>query len=102
MKKISLIMIAALLATVSFSLWAQNAPDASGIFKTRCAACHGEKGEGALEGKIPAVKGTSLTAEKIISLLSKGEGGKTVHATPIVNINNDEFKAIAKYIKGLK
>jgi mono/diheme cytochrome c family protein len=102
MKKICMIMIAALLAAIPLSLWSQNAPDGSPIYKTRCAACHGDKGEGALEGKIPAVKGTPLTVEKIVVLLTQGEGGKTVHASPIVNINNDEVKAIAKYVKSLK
>jgi mono/diheme cytochrome c family protein len=97
-----MIVIAALLFAFPLSMWSQDAPDGSGVFKTRCAACHGAKGEGALEGKIPAVKGTPLTVEKIVALLSKGEGGKTVHTTPIVNINNDEAKAIAKYVKSLK
>lgn len=102
MKKACVIMIAALLAAIPLSLWSQNAPDGSQIYKTRCAACHGDQGEGSLEGKIPAVNGTPLTVEKIAALLSKGEGGKTVHTSPIVNINNEEFKAIAKYIKSMK
>ena len=102
MKKTCGIMIAALLAAIPLSLWSQNAPDGSQIYKTRCAACHGDKGEGTLAGKIPAVKGTPMTVEKIAALLTKGEGGKTVHASPIVNINNDEVDATAKYVKSLK
>jgi mono/diheme cytochrome c family protein len=102
MKSFCVIMIMTLLLAIPFSLWSQDAPDGAQIFKTRCAACHGEKGEGALAGKIPAGKGTSLTVEKLVAFLTKGEGGKTVHTTPIVNINNDEAKAIAKYVKNLK
>lgn len=102
MKNICVIMIATMLVAVPLSLWSQNAPDGAEIFKTRCAACHGGKGEGTLAGKIPAVKGTSLTVEKLVAFITKGEGGKTVHATPIVNINDDEAKAVAEYVKSLK
>jgi mono/diheme cytochrome c family protein len=102
MKNICVILIAALLVAIPLSLWSQSAPDGAEIFKTRCAACHGAKGEGALDGKIPALKGTPLTVEKIAIFLTKGEGGKAVHNTPIVNISNDEAKAIAKVVKSLK
>jgi mono/diheme cytochrome c family protein len=102
MRLACVIMTAILLVAVPLTVWSQSAPNADDIYKTRCAACHGAKGEGLLGGKIPALKGTPMTAAKIVALLSKGEGGKTVHATPIVNINNEEFKALADYVKGLK
>jgi mono/diheme cytochrome c family protein len=102
MRLVCVIMTAILLVAVPLTVWSQSAPDAVDVYKTRCAACHGAKGEGLLGGKIPALKGIPMTAEKIVALLSKGEGGKTVHATPIVNINNAEFKALADYVKSLK
>ena len=52
--------------------------------------------------KIPPVKGTAMTVEKIVDLISSGLGGKTVHATPIVNLNGGEIKAVAKHVKNLK
>ena len=102
MKNICAIVIAALLIAAPLSLWSVDPPDGAQIFKTRCASCHGSKGEGALAGKIPAVKGTSMNVEKLVAFITKGLGGKTVHATPIVNINNDEAQAVAKFVKSLK
>jgi cytochrome c553 len=97
-----MIVIAALLVTVPPSLWAKDAPDGAQVYKTRCATCHGDKGEGTLAGKIPAVKGIAMDVEKLLALLTKGQGGKTVHATPIVNLNDGEMKAVAEYVKSLK
>jgi mono/diheme cytochrome c family protein len=102
MRNICVIMIAILLVAVPLSLWSQNSPDAGQIYKDRCASCHGTKGEGLAAVKIPPVQRTLMTAEKIVAFITKGEGGKTVHTTPIVNINNDEAKAVAEYVKSLK
>jgi mono/diheme cytochrome c family protein len=102
MRNIFAIVIAILLVAVPLSLWPQNAPDGAQLFKDRCASCHGNKGEGLAAVKIPPVKGTSMKAEKIVAFIAKGEGGKTVHATPIVNLNDEEVKAVALYVKGLK
>lgn len=102
MKSVCMIVIAALLVAIPLSLWSQDAPDGVQIFKTRCAACHGDKGEGLLGGKIPTVKGTALSLDKIVALLAKGEGGKTVHATPIVNLDDAQVKAVAEHVKRLK
>jgi|WetSurMetagenome_2_1015567.scaffolds.fasta_scaffold32769_2 mono/diheme cytochrome c family protein len=102
MKVACMIITAILLAAIPLSLWSQGAPNGVDIYKTRCAACHGSRGEGLPAVKIPAVTGTPLTVTKIVSLITTGEGGKTVHATPIVNINKDEAKAIADYVKSFK
>ncbi len=102
MKIASVITIAALIMTIPLSVWSKEDPNAADIFKTRCAACHGDQGQGFPNLKIPPVKGTQLTVEKLVAFLLKGEGGKTVHATPIVNIDANEAKAIAEYVKNLK
>jgi mono/diheme cytochrome c family protein len=102
MRNVCAIVIVIMLVAVPLSLWPQNAPDGAQIYKDRCASCHGAKGEGLTAVKIPPVKGTSMTNEKIIDLIAKGLGGKTVHATPIVNLNDGEIKAVAKYVKSLK
>lgn len=102
MRKFFAIMITILLVTVPLSLWSDNSPDGGQMFKDRCASCHGAKGEGLAAAKIPPVQGTSMTAEIIVAFITKGEGGKTVHATPIVNINDDEAKAVARFVKSLK
>jgi mono/diheme cytochrome c family protein len=102
MKAVCGIIVSILLAAIPLSLWSQSAPNGMDIYKTRCAACHGIQGEGLPNAKIPALKSTPLTAEKIVALITTGEGGKTVHATPIVNINKDEAKSIAGYVKRFK
>jgi cytochrome c553 len=102
MKNVCVVVIAALLVAVPLSLWAKDAADGAQAYKTRCAACHGDKGEGTLAGKIPAVKGTAMDVEKLLAFLTKGQGGKTVHATPIVNLNDGEVKAVAEYVKSMK
>ena len=102
MKTVSAIVLAMILLAVPLTLWSQSAPDGARIFKDRCASCHGAKGEGLAAVKIPPVKGTGMTVEKIVDLISTGVGGKTVHATPIVNLNDGEIKAVAKYVKNLK
>ncbi len=102
MRNVCAIMIVIMLVAAPLSLWPQNAPDGAQIYKDRCASCHGTKGEGLAAVKIPAVKGTAMTVDKIADLISTGLGGKTVHATPIVNLNDGEVKAVAGYVKSLK
>ncbi len=102
MKTVRAIVIAMMLVAVPLALWPQNAPDGVQTYKDRCASCHGAKGEGLAAVKIPPVKGTAMTVEKIVDLISSGLGGKTVHATPIVNLNGAEVNAVAKYVKNLK
>ncbi len=47
--------------------------DGSSNFKEKCAKCHGRVGVGKVG---PAVKGTSLTADQIADLLTKGNDGR--------------------------
>jgi mono/diheme cytochrome c family protein len=102
MRNLCAIVVAILLVSVPLSLWPQNAPNGAQIFKDRCASCHSDKGEGLPAVSTPPVKGTKMTAANIVALISKGVGGKTVHATPIVNLNDEEIKAVAAYVKSLK
>ena len=59
------------------------AADGAAAYKAKCAACHGPEGQGKVG---PAVKGSSLTADQITDLLTKG----------------DDAKAAAEYVKTLK
>ena len=102
MKNIYLIVLATLLVGSPLALRSQDTPNGAKIFKSRCAACHGDKGEGTLGGKIPAIKGTSLATEKLVTFITKGGNGTTVHYSPIVNIDSDGAKAVAEYVKSLK
>ena len=48
------------------------------------AACHGATGEGKVG---PALKGTKLSEDELVAVLSKGkEGKKAPHAKPIAHL----------------
>ena len=103
MKKIGLILIITLLAAIPFSLWSQESskdePDGAELFKARCGTCHEKKGEGLASAKIPPINNTSLSPERIATIIIEGKGGYRVHNTPIVNIDEAGARAIAEYIK---
>jgi mono/diheme cytochrome c family protein len=102
MKNICLIIMAALLMAVPLPMWAQSTPNGADIYKARCGSCHGAKGEGVPGARLPGVKGTPMTVEKLVEWITTGTGGKTVHTTPIVNIDKEQALAVAGYVKSLK
>ena len=66
-----------------------NAPDADGT-------------EG--QGKVgPALKGTSLSAEQMADLLTKGDDAKKApHKKALSGLSADDAKAVAEFVKTLK
>jgi mono/diheme cytochrome c family protein len=78
-------------------MWSQ---DGGTVYKSKCAACHGPTGEGKVG---PALKGTSLSEDDIVALLTKGQTGKKApHKAPMSGLTEDQAKAVAQYIKALK
>ena len=76
------------------------AADGAGTYKAKCAVCHGPEGQGKIG---PALKGTSLSANQITDLLSKGdEAKKAPHKKAISGVAGDDAKAVADYVKTLK
>ena len=101
MKTVSTVLALVLLVAAPLTLLA--AEDGAALFKSKCAMCHGEKGEGKAAMNMPAVKGTAMTAEQIATYLTKGESGKKPpHANPINGVNEAQAKAIADCVKALK
>jgi mono/diheme cytochrome c family protein len=100
MKSVCLVTVLALLVAAPLSIWA--AEDGSAIYKTKCANCHGEKGEGKPAMKMPAIKGTEKTVDQIVTYLTKGEEGKRIHANPISGLSQEQAKAVAECVKTLK
>jgi mono/diheme cytochrome c family protein len=98
MKAVCMLVVIALLAAIPAVLWA--AEDGAALFDAKCAMCHGAKGEG--NGPMPAVKGTAMTAEKLVTYLTKGDSTKTVHAEPVGELKPEQAKAVATFVKGLK
>ena len=91
----------AVLVVGSSASWA--ADDGAVLYKTKCAGCHGAKGEGKPAMKAPALKGTKLEVNQVVEHITKGESGsKAPHNKGIAGLNDGQAKAIAEYIKTLK
>lgn len=91
------------LVLISTLTTASMAADAgAGLYKSKCAGCHGAGGEGKPAMKAPALKGTSLDAGQIVDKLTKGTAGsKAPHGKPIHGLKADQAKAIAAHVKSL-
>ena len=100
MKGFCILLVIALLVAAPIFLW--SAENGAALYDSKCSMCHGDKGEGNPGGGIPALKGTSMTVEKLVAYLTKGDSTKTVHKEPISDLNADQAKAIAEFIKQLK
>ena len=98
MRKLFVLLLVVCLA-VSVALPA-FAADGATVYKTKCAACHGPEGQGKIG---PAVKGSTLSADQITDLLSKGNDAKKApHKKAIAGVAGDDAKAVAEYVKTLK
>lgn len=74
--------------------------DGAATYQAKCAACHGPEGQGKVG---PAVKGTSLSADQINDLLTKGNDAKKApHKKAVAGVSADDAKAVADYLKNLK
>jgi len=77
-----------------------SAADGAATYKAKCAGCHGAGGEGKMG---PALKGTSKSADEIVTFLTTGDESKKMpHKKPVGGISADDAKAVADYVKGLK
>lgn len=104
MKLGSLIAISLMAVSVAMvPVAASAAEDGAALFKSKCSVCHGPNGEGKPTLKAPALKGTTLTAAKIVDHITKGEpDSKPPHNKGISGVTDAQAKAIADFIKTLK
>ncbi len=100
MKKVCILMALVILVAAPLSLW--SADEGATIFKSKCSACHGEDGKGKPAMKMPAVVGTKMTADQLVTYLTKGEPGKKIHSKPVSGISEEQAKAVAEYATSLK
>ncbi len=100
MKGVCIIAAFALIAAAP--TWSLSAEDGAALYDSKCSACHGSKGEANKDANIPAIKGTSMTVEKLVEYLLKGDKSKIIHADPIGDLNQEQAKAIAEHVKKLK
>lgn len=92
-----LLFATAVCALLTVPVFAQ---DGGAIYKTKCSACHGTEGQGKIG---PALKGTSLGADDIANLLTKGnDAKKPPHKKPLNGLSDADAKAVAAYVKTLK
>jgi cytochrome c553 len=100
MKGICILVVVALLVAMPVVLWA--AEDGAALYESKCSMCHGSKGEGNKDSGMPALKGTSMTAEKLVVYLTKGDPTKTMHQGPVGDLTEEQAKLVAAFIKGMK
>jgi len=97
--RITLALLLVVVLSASLALPA-FAADGAATFKTKCAMCHGPEGQGKTG---PALKGTALTADQIVDLLTKGNDAKKIpHKKPMAGLAADDAKAVADFVKSLK
>lgn len=96
-KLLVLLLVVALAASLALPAFAQ---DGAATYKAKCAGCHGPEGQGKVG---PALKGTSLTADQISDLLTKGnDAKKPPHKKALAGLSADDAKAVAEFVKTLK
>lgn len=92
--------LAILLLLAGTASWA--ADEGASLFKTKCAGCHGAKGEGKPAMKAPALKGTTLEVNQLVDHLTKGESSsRPPHKKGIPGLSESQAKAIAEYVKSI-
>jgi len=96
-KLFALFLILTLALSVALPVFAA---DGAATFKAKCAACHGPEGQGKIG---PALKGTSVTADQITDMLTKGnDAKKPPHKKPLSGLSAEDAKAVADFVKTLK
>ena len=91
-------ILSATLLSLSLLAIPAMAQDGAASFKTRCAPCHGDQGQGKPNGA-PKVAGTT---KDISTVLSKGGLAKAPHIKPMNTLNAAQISAISAYVKTLK
>jgi mono/diheme cytochrome c family protein len=96
-KTFVLILVVTMCASLAVPAFAA---DGAATYKAKCAGCHGADGQGKVG---PALKGTSLTADQITELLTKGNDAKKApHKKALSGVDDDGAKAVAEFVKTLK
>ncbi len=100
MKSVCGIAVLALLIVIPLSLWSEE--DGAAVYKAKCSACHGAQGEGKPAAKLPALKGTSMTVDQLVNLISKGNSEGKVHVKPVQDLSAEQARAVAAHVKTLE
>jgi mono/diheme cytochrome c family protein len=104
MKTTKLVVLVMTIAVALFVLipnlsWA--ADDGAGVYKAKCAACHGADGAGKPAAKIPALNGDDAKKQSDADL-SKAVTEKPKHAGIAKSLTPDQVKMVVSYIRELQ
>lgn len=78
--------------------WAE---DGAGLYKAKCAACHGADATGKPAAKIPSLVSADVKA-KSDGDLATAITGTSKHPGPVKSLSADDAKAIVTYIRTLQ
>ncbi len=85
-------------ASLSLLAWLPaTAQDGASLFKTKCAMCHGDQGQGK-PPMAPKIAGSA----KVEAVLTKGGEVKAPHIKPMATVTADQMTSLATFIKALK
>jgi cytochrome c553 len=88
-----------LLASISMLAWLQApAQDGAALFKTKCAMCHGDQGQ----GKPPMAPKIAGTTKSVADVLTKGGEPKAPHIKPMSTLTADQVTSLVAFVKTLK
>jgi mono/diheme cytochrome c family protein len=73
------------------------AQDGAALYKSKCAMCHGDQGQGKPNGA-PKIAGSA----KVETVLTKGGEAKAPHIKPLSTVTADQVTSIAAFVKTLK
>ena len=73
------------------------AQDGGALFKTKCAMCHGDQGQGK-PPMAPKIAGSA----KVVDVLTKGGEPKAPHIKPMSTLTADQVTSLAGFVKTLK
>lgn len=74
------------------------AQDGGSLFKTKCAMCHGDQGQGKPAMGAPKLVGTT----KVEAVLTTGGEPKAPHIKPMATLTPDQVTSLAAFVKTLK
>jgi mono/diheme cytochrome c family protein len=88
-------IVTALALVLGFAGAARAAEDGAALYKAKCAACHGQSGEGAKMAPNPIAGMADADVHKTIM---EGKG----KMKPVKGLSHEEMDAIAKHVASLK
>jgi mono/diheme cytochrome c family protein len=94
-----IVFVAAIMAPAAM------AEDGAALFKGKCQACHGAKGEGKAAMKTQDLGGPAiqkLTDAQLTDIIANGKDGKATHAYKKKGLTDEQIKALVSFVRTLK